>query len=122
MKELPREWVLVAKPIELSVARRPIPMTSQQSKADLDAMLSGMRPWLFRLALAIVVEPNLAEDVVQDTLIRATKSKNQLVEIEEPKAWLRTILVRRAMTAMKRRRPEPPSRSPKSDDPETSSP
>jgi RNA polymerase sigma-70 factor (ECF subfamily) len=88
--------------MELSVASRQIQMTSQRSQADLNAYFRELRPWLFRLALAIVAEPNLAEDVVQETMIRAARARKNLTSIDEPKAWLRIILVRRAMTALKR--------------------
>ena len=107
MKESGGAKVFLVRPVELSVATRPIPMTVKRTNVEIDALLEGARPWLYRLALAIVAEPNLAEDVAQEALIRANRSRRQLASATDPKAWLRRVLVRRAMTALKYRKVDP---------------
>ena len=82
-------------------------MAAKRTNDEIDALLADARPWLYRLALAIVAEPNMAEDVTQETLIRASRARHQLTSAALPTAWLRQVLVRRAMTALAKRRPEP---------------
>ena len=80
----------------------------QRTTAELDTLLSDARPWLYRLALAITAQPEMAEDVAQEALVRAAHSREKLRTADEPKAWLRTVLVRCAINALKRGQPIKP--------------
>jgi RNA polymerase sigma-70 factor (ECF subfamily) len=75
----------------------------KRSETDVDAILREARPWMYRLALAITAEPERAEDAAQDALVRAARSRDKLRSVDEPKAWLRTVLVRCALTAISSR-------------------
>jgi RNA polymerase sigma-70 factor (ECF subfamily) len=52
-----------------------------------------------------VEDRELAEDVAQEALIRAVRKFRSLPNREEETPWLRQIIVRRARTALSRRRP-----------------
>jgi RNA polymerase sigma factor (sigma-70 family) len=54
---------------------------------------------LYRTALGILRCADLAEDVVQEALIRAYQASRRLDPDREPLAWLRAIVVRCALTA-----------------------
>ncbi|MHB8635382.1 MAG: RNA polymerase sigma factor [Fimbriimonadaceae bacterium] len=92
--------------MDVSVATRPIQMSAKRTNGEIDAFLADARPWLYRLALAIVAEPNLAEDVAQETLIRANRARRQLAASDHPTRWIQKVLVRRALTALPQRRIE----------------
>ncbi len=59
----------------------------------------------------------MAEDVTQEALVRAARSTDKLKAIEEPRAWLRTVVVRCAMTALGRARRELHLNEPPAGDP-----
>jgi len=82
-------------------------MAAKRTNDEIDALLAEARPWLYRLALAIVAQPDAAEDVVQDALIRASRARRQLAVVDQPSAWLRRILVRRAITSLSKPRQAP---------------
>ena len=79
-------------------------------KADADAeavrSIELYRERVYRLALAIVSDPELAEDVAQETLARAFRDRRQLRDRSAVEAWLRRITVRQALNACRTRRPE----------------
>jgi len=75
-------------------------LAATRTYAEIDVLLRDARPWLYRLALAITTKPDMAEDVTQDALLRATRSRDKLRSAAEPRAWLRTIVVRCALTAL----------------------
>jgi RNA polymerase sigma-70 factor (ECF subfamily) len=70
------------------------------------------RERLFRLALAIVADRELAEDVAQETLARAFRHRGKLAQVESVEAWLRTICVRQAINALRNRRETPATGEP----------
>ncbi|MCH7903629.1 MAG: RNA polymerase sigma factor [Armatimonadetes bacterium] len=78
------------------------------SKADTDSQavraIELYRDRVYRLALAIVSDPELAEDVAQDTLARAFRDRRQLRDRSAVEAWLRRITVRQALNACRTRR------------------
>ncbi|MCO5296274.1 MAG: RNA polymerase sigma factor [Fimbriimonadaceae bacterium] len=59
---------------------------------------------MFRLALAILGSPELAEDAAQEALVRAARNRNKLAHVDDPKAWLRRIVVRCSLTLLGERR------------------
>ncbi len=56
--------------------------------------------YLYRL----VGDPQWAEDLAQETFLRALAARRQLPQIENPRAWLYRIATNLAFTALKRRR------------------
>ena len=76
----------------------------ERTDSEIDALLADSRPWLYRLALAIVSRSDMAEDVAQEALIRANRSRSKLRRVDDPRAWLRRVLVNRSLSAMSQRR------------------
>src|SRR6266478_6953052 len=62
---------------------------------------------LFAIAYAILQDREEAEDVVQDTLVKAWKSRWRVRDPEKFPAWISTIARYRARDLARRRRPEP---------------
>lgn len=60
---------------------------------------------LLRVALTMTVQPTDAEDLVQDTLLRAWRSLHTF-DGQHPRAWLLTILRNAEINRHRRRRPE----------------
>jgi RNA polymerase sigma-70 factor (ECF subfamily) len=62
---------------------------------------------LFAIAYGVLQNREEAEDVVQDTLVKAWKSRWRVREPEKFPAWISTIARHRARDLARRRRPEP---------------
>jgi RNA polymerase sigma-70 factor (ECF subfamily) len=62
---------------------------------------------LFAIAYGILQNREEAEDVVQDTLVKAWKSRWRVRDPEKFPAWLSTIARHRARDVARRRRPDP---------------
>lgn len=62
---------------------------------------------LFAIAYGILQNREEAEDVVQDTLVKAWKSRWRVRDPEKFPAWISTIARHRARDLARRRRPEP---------------
>ena len=60
---------------------------------------------LFRVAMSITRNPPDAEDLVQDTLLRAYRAIDRF-DGRHPRAWLLTILRNAQVNRVRRRRPE----------------
>lgn len=79
-------------------------------QGDRDAFEMTIRSFsrsLFAIAYGILQNREEAEDVVQDTLVRAWKSRWRVRDPEKFPAWLSTIARHRARDLARRRRPEP---------------
>jgi RNA polymerase sigma-70 factor (ECF subfamily) len=94
--------------MEISLASYIEGATVRRTSEEIDLLLRDVRPWLYRLALAITTRPDVAEDVAQEALIRASRSRQKLMAVDEPRAWLRTIVVRCALTAISKTPVESP--------------
>jgi len=64
----------------------------------------GDRTALVRLAHRFVWSPDDAEDIVQDALLQARESGEQLRDPRRAQAWLRRIVVRRALLHIRQAR------------------
>src|SRR3954470_5982894 len=62
---------------------------------------------LFAIAYGILQNREEAEDVVQDTFVKAWKSRWRIRDSEKLPAWLSTIARHRARDLARKRRPEP---------------
>jgi len=63
-----------------------------RTKASFTATISALMPALARAALSLTKDPTKADDLVQDTLVRAWRHRETFIEGSAPKAWLLTIL------------------------------
>lgn len=65
--------------------------------------LRDARPWAYRLALAVVGRPEVAEDVAQEAMVRAWRAQGTLARVDDMRSWLRRVVVRQSITALGRR-------------------
>lgn len=77
------------------------------------------RERVFRLALSIVADRDLAEDVAQETLARAYRDRKQLKNVQSVEAWLRSICVRQALNALRQRTTRPLGKEAATEDDDT---
>ena len=67
-------------------------------------LLEGLRPDLLRFAFWLARDRSVAEDVVQETLIRAWKSRDELKDPAATRPWLLTIVRREHARLYERKR------------------
>lgn len=79
-------------------------VTARRTRASVVDFLRDARPWAYRLALALVGSPEVAEDVAQESMVRAWRSQETIAGADDMRAWLRRVVVRQAITALGRRR------------------
>jgi RNA polymerase sigma-70 factor (ECF subfamily) len=83
-----------------------LPVSSElvQSPArDFDAIVG---PWIdpgYRLAVAILRDPNEAQDAVQESAVKAWRSLNNLRDSSQARAWFLTIVANQCRSTMRRR-------------------
>src|SRR5687768_15702751 len=77
----------------------------EQSRADVEDFVRRHRKDVFRLALMVMGDREEAEDLTQEVFLRAARCGHSLASLDQPLAWLRKILLRRAFTRLKQRRP-----------------
>jgi RNA polymerase sigma-70 factor, ECF subfamily len=94
--------------------------SAKRTAEEVEDVLQEARPWLYRLALSIVGSADAAEDIAQNTLLRAARSRRKLRQVDDLRAWLRRVLVRCAMDELKRRKNEALSDFPQESDPTSS--
>lgn len=63
-------------------------------RLHFQALCESLRPDLVRFALWLSHDPSLAEDVVQESLLRAWKARHALLDEGALKSWLLTIIRR----------------------------
>ncbi len=72
--------------------------------AAFSRLLEMLRPDLLRFAFWLARDRSVAEDVVQETLIRAWKSQNELKDQAAARPWLLTIVRREHARLYERKR------------------
>ena len=80
--------------------------SSKQRQARYEQLVSPYRKDLYRYAYWLSRDPQLAEDVVQDAMIRAWKSLDALRDNQAAKPWLLTIVRRENARFFERKRLE----------------
>jgi len=75
-----------------------------QKRARFQALCQSLRPDLLRFALWLSRDRALAEDVVQETLLRAWKSQDSLQDEAAAKPWFLTIIRREYARSFERKR------------------
>jgi len=73
----------------------------------VESLIVRFRPWALNLACALVDDPTLAEDIVQEAFISAISALKGLRESEAFPGWLRQIIRRMGLRAMAKRREFP---------------
>jgi len=102
------EGLLVHSPVINRPGTRSIGMTEQREeevrRKRFEALLAEWRDDLYRYAFWLVRDRGLAEDVLQETLLRAWKSIDSLKDDGSAKSWLITILRREHARVYERKR------------------
>ncbi len=81
-------------------------MQSHKIRSELKKRIAACRPRLYRMAYAWCCEPALADDLVQETLIKALQKLDQLRELERIESWMYSILHNCWRTYLRQKRPE----------------
>lgn len=79
--------------------RRRIKLTGAEGERITPEALWALRHRAYHIALSIVGQRELAEDIVQDVLVKALDHREPVAHLE---AWLRTLVVRHAINALRR--------------------
>lgn len=85
--------------------RRRRPRTSAgggPTDEGLRALVDAHAPAVYRVARSIVRDPGLAEDVVQETMIRAWRSRDQLRDHRRERVWILRIAHNTAVSNLRR--------------------
>jgi len=77
-----------------------------EARATLTALIESMRPDLLRFAQWLARDRSIAEDIVQEALLRAWRSRDALKEPSAARAWLLTIVRREHARLYERKRLE----------------
>src|SRR5580693_8399177 len=75
-----------------------------QRRARFQALCQSLRPDLLRFAFWLARDRALAEDVVQETMIRAWKAQDSLLDEGAAKPWFLTIIRREYARSFERKR------------------
>ena len=75
-----------------------------QKRARFQALCQALRPDLLRFAFWLSRDRSLAEDVVQESLLRAWKAQDSLADEKAAKPWLLTIIRREYARTFERKR------------------
>src|ERR1044071_1761431 len=79
----------------------------QGDRAAFETVIRSASRSLFAIAYGILQNREEAEDVVQDTFVKAWKSRWRVRDSAKLPAWLSTIARHRARDLARKRRPEP---------------
>ena len=82
------------------------PFTGKDGESAFARLCDELRPDLFRFAFWLARDRQVAEDVVQESLLRAWRSRESLAETEAAKPWLLTIVRREHARLYERKRHE----------------
>jgi RNA polymerase sigma-70 factor (ECF subfamily) len=80
------------------------PVSGNQRRARFQALCQSLRPDLLRFAFWLARDRALAEDVVQETMIRAWKAQDSLLDEGAAKPWFLTIIRREYARTFERKR------------------
>ncbi len=76
----------------------------KQRRARFQALCQSLRPDLLRFAFWLSRDRALAEDVVQESMLRAWKAQDSLLDESAAKPWLLTIIRREYARTFERKR------------------
>lgn len=78
----------------------------RQLNEQFDSLVRALTPELYRYAMGLCRNRDTANDLVQETFLRAWKSQNQLRDMKTARAWLYTILRNENARLYERQRPD----------------
>src|SRR5579864_3639624 len=81
-------------------------LSAPDSRASITQLFESMRPDLLRFAHWLARDRSLAEDIVQESLLRAWRSRDALKDPGAARAWLLTIVRREHARLYERKRLE----------------
>ena len=73
---------------------------------DFDTLVNALSPELFRYAMGLCHNPDTAQDLVQETLLRGWRARADLRDPKAMRAWLYTILRNEHARLFERQRPD----------------
>lgn len=76
-------------------------------KATFQALVEPHLPGLYRSALLILLDRELARDAVQEALVRAYRNRDRIRPDENPRPWLQAVLLNEARRLYGRQRRQP---------------
>ena len=77
-----------------------------QLNEQFDALVRALSPELYRYAMGMCHNPDTANDLVQETFLRAWRSQHTLRYVKTARAWLYTILRNEHERLYERHRPD----------------
>jgi RNA polymerase sigma-70 factor (ECF subfamily) len=77
---------------------------ANQKRARFQALCQSLRPDLLRFAFWLSRDRTLAEDVVQESMLRAWKAQDSLADVAAAKPWFLTIIRREYARTFERKR------------------
>jgi len=81
-------------------------LTMKSKQTQFEALVNSYSTDLYRYAVWLTHDHNVAEELVQETYLRAWKSISSLKDSKAAKAWLITILRRENARRFEKKRPE----------------
>lgn len=84
----------------------PVSLDMDFKKTQFEALVNSYSKDLYRYAVWLTHSTDVAEDLVQETYLRAWKALSSLKDSRSAKAWLITILRRENARRFERKRPE----------------
>lgn len=76
----------------------------ERRQREFSALCEALRPQLYRFAFWLSRDRTLAEDIVQETLLRAWRAQDELRDEKAMRAWLCTIVRREHARLYERKR------------------
>ena len=76
-----------------------------REEVDIAALVESHGALLYRVAFSIVRGSAEAEDIVQETFLRAVEQQQRLAEVDEPRAWLVRVAWNLALDRKRRTTP-----------------
>jgi RNA polymerase sigma-70 factor (ECF subfamily) len=88
------------------VSTSPVCECMGDTNRQFDALIKATSPELYRYAMGLCRNPHVAEDLVQETFLRAWRAQEKLRDPKAARAWLYTILRNEHARLYERQRPE----------------
>lgn len=82
-------------------------MHRSENRSEFETAAAACRPYLLRVAMVQLRDRDLAEDVVQESLITAYRGLDRFAGKFTVKTWLTGILKNKILDALRRRKREP---------------
>src|SRR6186997_2340685 len=86
--------------------KEPVDRTLERARDEIGAALDAHRPTLWRLAYQLTGDPAHAEDVVQETFVRALE-RWPPAETEQLRSWLVRVATNLGIDVLRRRKRSP---------------